>query len=159
MACWPRGTGPRKLAHYCGRHSLANFTIRGDDLVAAAGIRRTDRRAAAGHQGRAHECDGRAALQVIRDARSECETRIEWSIGDIGMELLTSSLLELITQTSTNLPPAARAPKSVDSLTGKNSGDNLGAETPVMHFDQWERDSIEVKLILKGGGCENKNIQ
>ncbi len=50
-------------------------------------------------------------------------------------------------------------PNSVDSLTGKNSGDNLGVETPVIHFEQWERDEIEVKLILKGGGCENKNIQ
>ena len=50
-------------------------------------------------------------------------------------------------------------PNSVDSLTGKNSGDNLGAETPVIHFEQWEEDEIEVKLILKGGGCENKNIQ
>ena len=50
-------------------------------------------------------------------------------------------------------------PNSVDSLTGKNSGDNLGEETPVMHFEQWEQDEIEVKLILKGGGCENKNIQ
>jgi len=50
-------------------------------------------------------------------------------------------------------------PNSVDSLTAKNSGNNLGAETPVIHFDQWEQDEIEVKLILKGGGCENKNIQ
>ena len=50
-------------------------------------------------------------------------------------------------------------PNSVDSLTGKNSGDNLGIETPVIHFDQWEEDEIEVKLMLKGGGCENKNIQ
>lgn len=50
-------------------------------------------------------------------------------------------------------------PNSVDSLTGKNSGDNLGVETPVIHFEQWEKDEIEVKLILKGGGCENKNIQ
>jgi fumarate hydratase class I len=50
-------------------------------------------------------------------------------------------------------------PNSVDSLTGKNSGDNLGEETPVIHFEQWEHDEIEVKLILKGGGCENKNIQ
>jgi fumarate hydratase, class I len=50
-------------------------------------------------------------------------------------------------------------PNSVDSLTGKNSGDNLGEETPVIHCEQWERDDIEVKLILKGGGCENKNIQ
>src|SRR5512143_604146 len=50
-------------------------------------------------------------------------------------------------------------PNSVDSLTSKNSGDNLGAEPPVIHFEQWENDEIEVKLILKGGGCENKNIQ
>jgi fumarate hydratase, class I len=151
------------------------------------------------------------------------------------MEFLAGSLLELITQTSTNLPPDVRAamsiaahdetpstqssqafdiilsnidmakddegpicqdtgmptfiihtpvgvnqlhirkeilnavaeatrlgklrPNSVDSITGKNSGNNLGSETPVLHFDQWEKDEIEVKLILKGGGCENKNIQ
>src|SRR6185312_11856584 len=151
------------------------------------------------------------------------------------MEFLAGSLLELITQTSTNLPPDVRAamsiaannetpltqssqaldiilsnidmakddegpicqdtgmptfvihtpvgvnqirikkaileavaeatkrgklrPNSVDSLTGKNSGNNLGYETPVVHFEQWENDDIEVKLILKGGGCENKNIQ
>jgi fumarate hydratase, class I len=51
-------------------------------------------------------------------------------------------------------------PNSVDSITGANSGDNLGPGTPVMHFDQWERDDeIEIKLLLKGGGCENKNIQ
>ena len=50
-------------------------------------------------------------------------------------------------------------PNSVDSLTGKNSGNNLGQGTPVIHFEQWERDDIEVRLILKGGGCENKNIQ
>jgi fumarate hydratase, class I len=151
------------------------------------------------------------------------------------MEFLATSLLELITQTSTNLPPDVRAamslaaagetpgtqssqaldiilsnidmaqsdegpicqdtgmptfvvhtpvgvnqirirqairqavaeatrrgklrPNSVDSLTGKNSGDNLGEETPVIHFEQWEEDEIEVRLILKGGGCENKNIQ
>jgi fumarate hydratase class I len=151
------------------------------------------------------------------------------------MEFLANSLLDLITQTSTNLPPDVRAamslagadetpgtqssqalniilgnvdmacddegpicqdtgmptffvhtpvgvnqikirraiqdavaeatkrgklrPNSVDSITGKNSGNNLGEETPVLHFEQWEEDEIEVKLILKGGGCENKNIQ
>src|SRR6185312_10399008 len=151
------------------------------------------------------------------------------------MEFLAGSLLELITQTSTNLPPDVRAamsiaareetpatqssqaldiilsnvdmanddsgpicqdtgmptfvvhtpvgvnqlaikrairaavaeatrrgklrPNSVDSLTGKNSGDNLGSGTPVIPLQQWEQVEIEVKLILKGGGCENKNIQ
>jgi fumarate hydratase class I len=50
-------------------------------------------------------------------------------------------------------------PNSVDSITGENSGDNLGPGTPIIHFEQWERDAIEVKLILKGGGCENTNAQ
>ncbi len=51
-------------------------------------------------------------------------------------------------------------PNSVDSLTGKNSGNNLGPGTPVLHWHQWEsRDEIEIRLILKGGGCENMNIQ
>ncbi|SDO11996.1 fumarase, class I, homodimeric [Psychrobacillus sp. OK028] len=50
-------------------------------------------------------------------------------------------------------------PNAVDSLTGSNSGDNLGDGLPVVKFEQWENDYIEMKLILKGGGCENKNIQ
>jgi fumarate hydratase class I len=151
------------------------------------------------------------------------------------MQFLTASLLELVTQTSTNLPPDVRAAmsiaaaqetpatqssqaldiilsnvdmavddsgpicqdtgmptfvvhtpvgvnqlviakaireavaeatrrgklrtNSVDSITGKSSPDNLGVETPVIHFEQWEEGEIEVKLMLKGGGCENKNIQ
>ena len=50
-------------------------------------------------------------------------------------------------------------PNSVDSITGENSGNNLGPGTPIIHFDQWERSDIEVRLILKGGGCENTNAQ
>ena len=51
-------------------------------------------------------------------------------------------------------------PNSVDSITGENSGSNLGPGTPIVHFHQWENDDeIEVKLILKGGGCENMNAQ
>jgi len=50
-------------------------------------------------------------------------------------------------------------PNSVDSITGENSGDNLGPGTPIIHFDQWEERDIEIKLILKGGGCENMNAQ
>ncbi|MFA9559755.1 fumarate hydratase [Evansella sp. AB-rgal1] len=50
-------------------------------------------------------------------------------------------------------------PNSVDSLTGENSGDNIGPGTPIIHFHQWEKDYIDARLIVKGGGCENKNIQ
>ncbi len=48
---------------------------------------------------------------------------------------------------------------SVDSLTGKNSGNNLGPGSPVFHFEQWEKDTIDIRLILKGGGCENMSSQ
>ena len=44
---------------------------------------------------------------------------------------------------------------SVDAVTGKNSGDNIGPGTPDLHFQQWRQDHVEVKLMLKGGGCEN----
>ncbi len=48
---------------------------------------------------------------------------------------------------------------SVDSVTGKNTGDNTGPGSPVFHFHQWREPHVEVKLILKGGGCENMNAQ
>jgi len=48
---------------------------------------------------------------------------------------------------------------SVDSVTGKNTGDNTGPGSPVFHFHQWRERHVEVKLMLKGGGCENMNAQ
>ena len=50
-------------------------------------------------------------------------------------------------------------PNSVDSITGENSGNNLGPGTPIVHFEQWDKPEIDVRLILKGGGCENTNAQ
>ncbi len=53
----------------------------------------------------------------------------------------------------------ALRPNSVDSVTGRNAGLNLGLGTPVLHFEQEERADIEVMLLLKGGGCENQSAQ
>ena len=50
-------------------------------------------------------------------------------------------------------------PNAVDSLTGKNSGDNTGEDFPTMHFNEWDEDTIHVDLLLKGGGCENVSTQ
>lgn len=50
-------------------------------------------------------------------------------------------------------------PNAVDSLTGKNSGNNLGREFPVAHFEEWEEPYIRLRLMLKGGGCENVGAQ
>lgn len=44
---------------------------------------------------------------------------------------------------------------SVDSVTGANSGNNIGPGTPDVHFHQWRQSHVAVKLMLKGGGCEN----
>jgi fumarate hydratase class I len=50
-------------------------------------------------------------------------------------------------------------PNAVDSLTGKNSGDNNGEDFPTMHFHEWGEAGIHVELLLKGGGCENVSTQ
>ena len=48
---------------------------------------------------------------------------------------------------------------SVDSVDGKNSGDNLGPGSPVFHWEQTRGSDIDIRLILKGGGCENMSSQ
>jgi len=50
-------------------------------------------------------------------------------------------------------------PNAVDPVTGKNSGNNVGAGAPSFHFHQWDKDEVRIRLILKGGGSENVGIQ
>jgi fumarate hydratase, class I len=51
-------------------------------------------------------------------------------------------------------------PNSVDSLNGKNSGNNLGGNYfPSVHFEEVEGDTLTIELLLKGGGCENVGVQ
>ena len=51
-------------------------------------------------------------------------------------------------------------PNAVDSISGKNSGNNLGDEAfPTIHFEENEGDELIIDLLLKGGGCENVGAQ
>jgi fumarate hydratase class I len=51
-------------------------------------------------------------------------------------------------------------PNAVDSLTGANTGDNLGDEHfPTIHFEEIEGHALQIDLMLKGGGCENVGAQ
>jgi fumarate hydratase class I len=51
-------------------------------------------------------------------------------------------------------------PNSVDSLTGKNSGNNLGgSHFPSIHFEEVEGEALTIEVMLKGGGCENVGAQ
>jgi fumarate hydratase class I len=109
------------------------------------------------------------SLSTIADNILMAETNVSPICQDTGMPtfivhcpvganqiVMKKQILEAIAKATKD---SKLRPNSVDSLTGGNSGDNLGPGTPVIHFEQWEQDDIEVKLILKGGGCENKNIQ
>ena len=51
-------------------------------------------------------------------------------------------------------------PNAVDSLTGRNSGDNLGDDYfPEFHFEEHTGSDLRITLLLKGGGCENVGCQ
>ena len=109
------------------------------------------------------------ALSIIAqniDLAADCEGAICQDTGMPTFEVKTPVGANQIVMTQQIRDAVAEAtrrgklrPNSVDSLTGENTGNNLGPGTPIIHFEQWERDEIEVKLILKGGGCENMNAQ
>src|SRR5512143_2987862 len=51
-------------------------------------------------------------------------------------------------------------PNSVNSLTEKNTGNNLGDEHfPTVHFEEVDGEALTVELLLKGGGSENVGAQ
>lgn len=50
-------------------------------------------------------------------------------------------------------------PNAVDPITSKNSGNNIGINAPYIHFHQWDKNEIRVRLMLKGGGSENVGSQ
>jgi fumarate hydratase class I len=109
------------------------------------------------------------ALSIINlniDQASDCEGAICQDTGMLTFEIMTPGGADHAWMEDEIRKAVAEAtkrgklrPNSVDSITGKNSGNNLGPGTPVIHFHQWTQDAIEVKLILKGGGCENCNAQ
>jgi fumarate hydratase class I len=50
-------------------------------------------------------------------------------------------------------------PNAVDPVGGRNSGTNVGDGVPTVHFQEWDQDGARVRLMLKGGGCENVSAQ
>lgn len=50
-------------------------------------------------------------------------------------------------------------PNAVNPITGKNSGTNIGINAPYIHFHQWDKEEVRIRLMLKGGGSENVGAQ
>ncbi len=74
----------------------------------------------------------------------------------VSTRMLTEQIHEAVAQATAK---AYLRPNAVDSLTGKNSGNNLGLDFPTIHFHEWDEDRIFITLQLKGGGSENVSTQ
>jgi fumarate hydratase class I len=50
-------------------------------------------------------------------------------------------------------------PNAVDPVTGRNSGNSVGAGIPGVYFEEGDDEAVSVVLMLKGGGSENVGRQ
>ena len=48
---------------------------------------------------------------------------------------------------------------TVDPITGACYETNIAPGAPVYHFEQGARKTVDVRLVMKGGGCENVGAQ
>ncbi len=135
-------------------------TVLPEDMVAAL------------ERGRAQEEPGSAAEQALAailknvEMARENSTPICQDTGTpifevhhpfgVSTRMLTAQIHDAVAQATAK---AYLRPNAVDSLTGKNSGNNLGIEFPVIHFHEWDEDRIYITLQLKGGGSENVSTQ
>jgi len=121
---------------------------------------------------RAHEEEGGAgayALQVISDnielARTAsaplCQDTgsiLFFVEGPVGLDQITfRAAAESAVRTATEKGWLRQ--NSVDPVTGANAGTNVGPGSPYLHFEQRRAPGVEVRLVLKGGGCENVGAQ
>ncbi len=117
----------------------------------------------------ARNTTGRYAMEVIRQNFEMARAKSQPICQDTGSILFFVSAPREMDQTGFKkaaeaaVVDATRAgylrQNSVDPITGKNAGTNLGPGSPVFHFEQGTGSRTEVRLILKGGGCENVGTQ
>ena len=48
---------------------------------------------------------------------------------------------------------------TIDSVSGAAYATNVAPASPVFHFHQGARKTVDVRLVMKGGGCENVGSQ
>ncbi len=70
----------------------------------------------------------------------------------IGQEELKKVLFGATRKATEEVP---LRPNAVNSLSGKNSGDNTGIDFPLVYIEQTKDSTLVVDLLLKGGGSEN----
>jgi fumarate hydratase subunit alpha len=72
-----------------------------------------------------------------------------------GVKNLDKVEAALINATREATKQAPLRPNAVNHFTQKNSGDNTGRHAPQLHWEIVPGDSLELTVMLKGGGSEN----
>jgi len=142
------------------------------ELIGRASTRLPDDVVAALDRGRREEAGGSLAdkalgtlLDNVELAREKaapiCQdtgTPVAWVHYPVGVSTRTlrEALEEAVRQATAR---QYLRPNAVDSVTGRNTGDGAGRGIPYVHFEEWDEPAVEVRLLLKGGGCENVGVQ
>jgi fumarate hydratase class I len=74
----------------------------------------------------------------------------------LGFELITQLLRKAV---ATATKKGHLRENLVDTLSGKMTKTNLGPGSPVLYIQPWKKNHVEVRLVLKGAGCENVGTQ
>ncbi len=152
--------------------STEQWTERFVEVIARASTQLAPDVVAALQRGRAEEAEGslaRKALDTIlanvdlaRDKRQPiCQdtgTPLVWIHHPVGMST------RMLSQAFTEAVKAATArqllrPNAVDPLLDRNTGHGAAPGIPTVHCEEWDEEAVEVRMLLKGGGCENVGAQ
>lgn len=70
----------------------------------------------------------------------------------VDAELIRKAILNATIKATHEVP---LRPNAVDSVTGENSGNNVGVNVPWIEFEPSSDDCAEITVFLKGGGADN----
>ncbi len=72
-----------------------------------------------------------------------------------GLQGLEKALIAATRKATADVP---LRPNAVDPFIGMNSCDNVGRFVPLVHWEVVQGGSIEISVMLKGGGSENASV-
>jgi len=70
-------------------------------------------------------------------------------------DIIEEAIVEGVRKATKNVP---LRPNAVDSITGKNSGDNTGNFVPPIHWEIFKGEDCIIVAMPKGGGSENASV-
>ena len=159
---------PKKADPFAEKALVATFT----ELIRRAATAMPPDVLAALESARDREAEGsvaRETLAVLLENSKLAEATSRPICQDTGMPLFEVAAprgvsIRAIEKAAAKATEVATAsgylrPNSVDTLSGKNTGNAPGRGMPIVHVHEHARAGLRADLILKGGGCENVGAQ